>query len=214
MVSVLMLKKLMCFAVIGIALVLVASDPLDFEAVKKSSVNGQNENNTFLKKNQESNANYKPSDLMSTTPTHAQTGSATLLVAKVVRCNSDLGLPSNKAVCQFVLDNVYPSQFTLTVAGNNSSVSFQGSVNGTNVSLDPGAYSVSETHFDTSNLENQLGEATTGTISTAAVGHCTANFTDLDTFQNATGTIASEEAQKCTIINTIGITSGLAPGGP
>jgi len=211
-----MYEKLMCFAVIGIALVLIASDHLNFEAVNISSVNAQNENNAFLKKNQESNPNYKPGDLMSTTPTPTltQTGSATLLVAKVVRCNSDLGLPSDKAVCQFVLDSVHPSQFALTVAGNNSSVSFQGSINGTKVSLYPGAYSVSETPFDTSNLENQLGEATTGTISTAAVGHCTANFTDLDTFQNATGTIASEESQTCTIINTIGITSGLAPGGP
>jgi len=214
MVIVLMYEKLLCFAVIGIALVLIASDLLDFEAVKISSVNAQNENNAFLKKNQESNPNYKPDDLMSTTPTPAPKGSATLLVAKVVRCNSDLGLPSDKAVCQFVLDSVHPSQFTLTVSGNKSSVSFQGSINGTKVSLYPGIYSVSETPFDTSNLENQLGEATTGTISTAAVGHCTANFTDLDAFQNATGTIAIEEAPTCTIINTIGITSGLVPGGP
>lgn len=213
MVSVLMYEKFMCFAVIGISLALIASSPLNFEAVKISSVNAQNENNTFLKKNQESNPNYKPGDLMSTTTKPTPKGSATLSVAKVVRCNSDLGLPSNKAVCQFVLDSVYPSQFTLTVAGNNTSVSFQGSVNGTKVSLYPGAYSVSETPFDTSNLENQLGEATTGTISTAAVGHCKANFADLDTFQNATGTISGEESQTCTIINTIGITSGLAPGG-
>jgi hypothetical protein len=214
MVSVLMYEKFMCFAVIGIALALIASNPLNFEAVKIGSVNAQNENNAFLKENQESNPNYKSGDLMSTTPKPTPTGSATLSVAKVVRCNSDLGLPSNKAVCQFVLDSVYPSQFTLTVAGNNSSVSFQGSINGTKVSLYPGAYSVSETPFDTSNIENQLGEATTGTISTAAVGHCTANFAHLDTFQNATGTISSEESQTCTIINTIGITSGLAPGGP
>jgi hypothetical protein len=214
MVSVLMYEKFMCFAVVGIALALIASNPLNFEAVKIGSVNAQNENNAFLKKNQESNPNYKSGDLMSTTPKPTPTGSATLSVAKVVRCNSDLGLPSNKAVCQFVLDSVYPSQFTLTVAGNNSSVSFQGSVNGTKVSLHPGAYSVSEARFDTSNLENQLGEETTGTISTAAVGDCIANFAHLDTFQNATGIISSEESQTCTIINTIGITSGLAPGGP
>src|SRR3954470_7415836 len=114
MVIVLMYEKLMCFAVIGIALVLIASDPLDFEAIKISSVNAQNENNAFLKKNQESNPNYKPGGLMLTTPTPTptQTASATLLVAKVVRCNSDLGLPSDKAVCQFVLDSVHPSQFT------------------------------------------------------------------------------------------------------
>jgi hypothetical protein len=214
MVSVLMYVKLMCFVVIGMALVLMASNLLNFGAIKIISVNAQNENNAFLKKNQESSPNYKAGDLMFTTPKPTPKGSATLLVAKVVRCNSDLGLPSNKAVCQFVLNSVYPSQFTLTVAGNDSSVSFQGSINGTEVSLYPGAYSVSETPFDTSNLENQLGEATTGRISTAAVGHCTANFADLDTFQNATGTIASDESQTCTIINTIGITSGLAPGGP
>ena len=205
-----MYEKPMCFAVFGIMLIIMVSYPLNFEDVKISSADAQNENNAFLKK-QGSNPNYMPGELMSTTPT--QNGSATLLVTKVVRCNSDLGLPSDNAVCQFVLDSVYPSQFTLTVAGNNSSFSFQGSVNGTKVTLYPGVYSVSETPFDTSNLENQLGEATTGAISTAAVGHCTANFTDLDTFQNATGTIASEEPQTCTIINTISITSGLAPGG-
>ncbi len=204
----------MCFVAIGVTLVMTASSPLNLEGVKINSVNAQNENNTFLKNNQESNSNYKSGELISTTPTPTPNGSATFLVTKVVRCISELGLPSDKAVCQFVLDNVYPSQFTLTVAGDNSSISFQGSINGTKVTLYPGVYSVSETPFDTSNLENELGEATTGTISTAAEGHCTAKFTDLDSFQNATGTIASEESQICTIINTIGITSGLAPGGP
>ena len=213
MVSILMYKILMCFVAIGATLVMMASSPPNFEDAKINSVNAQNENNTFLKK-LESNSNYKSGELISTTPTTTPRDSATLLVNTVVRCNSDLGLPSNNAVCQFVLDSVYPSQFTLTVAGDNSSISFQGSTNGTKVTLYPGAYSVSETPFDTSNLENQLGEETTGTISTTAEGHCTAKFADLDTFQNATGTISSEESQICTIINTIGITSGLAPGGP
>ena len=212
MVIISMYKKLMCFVAIGVTLVMMSSSPLDFEGVKINSVNAQNENSAILKKNQESISNYKPGELASTTPTPK--GSATLLVTTVVRCNSDLGLPSDKAVCQFVLSSVYPGQFKLTVAGNNSYISFQGSINGTKVTLHPGAYSVSETPFDTSNLENQLGEATTGTISTAAVGQCTAKFTGLDTFKNATGTIASGESQICTIINTIGITSGLAPGGP
>ena len=166
-----MYKILMCFVAIGATLVMMASSPPNFEDAKINSVNAQNENNTFLKK-QESNSNYKSGELISTTPTTTPRDSATLLVNTVVRCNSDLGLPSNNAVCQFVLGSVYPSQFTLTVAGDNSSISFQGSTNGTKVTLYPGAYSVSETPFDTSNLENQLGEATTGTISTTAEGHC------------------------------------------
>jgi hypothetical protein len=58
MVIVLMYEKLMCFAAIGIALVLVASDPLNFEAVKISSVNAQNENNAFLKKKPEIKTKY------------------------------------------------------------------------------------------------------------------------------------------------------------
>ena len=38
-------------------------------------------------------------------------------------------------------------------------------------------------------------------------------FTDLDAFQNATGTITSSESQMCEIVDTIGITSGVGPSG-
>ena len=42
----------------------------------------------------------------------------------------------------------------------------------------------------------------------------TSQFNYLDVFQNATGTITSGQYQRCEIIDTIGITSGVVPGGP
>jgi hypothetical protein len=140
---------------------------------------------------------------------------ATLLITKVIRCDSNLGLPSDDVVCQFVLANVHSSQFTITVSGNNPhSSSFQGSLNGPKVSLYPGKYAISETLFDTINLENQLGVTTTGIVSTTATGDCTSQFNYLDVFQNATGTITSGQYQRCDIIDTIGITPEVIPGGP
>ncbi|HEY0580522.1 MAG TPA: hypothetical protein VGC75_07415 [Candidatus Nitrosocosmicus sp.] len=211
-------QKMISFFVFGITLVLVALFSIKFESVELKYVNAQNENNATLKQ-QAALSDDKTNDaspLPLTTPTTAISNvPATLLITKVIRCDSNLGLPSDDAVCQFVLANVHPSQFTITVSGNNSNPSsFQGSLNGTKVSLYPGKYAISETLFDTTNLENQLGETTTGTVSTAVSGDCTSQFNYLDVFQNATGTITSGQYQRCEIIDTIGITSGVVPGGP
>lgn len=211
-------QKMISFFVFGITLVLVALFSIKFESVELKHVNAQNENNATLKQ-QAALSDDKTNDaspLPLTTPTAAISNvPATLLITKVIRCDSNLGLPSDDAVCQFVLANVHSSQFTITVSGNNSNPSsFQGSLNGTKVSLYPGKYAISETLFDTTNLENQLGETTTGTVSTTASGDCTSQFNYLDVFQNATGTITSGQYQRCEIIDTIGITSGVVPGGP
>jgi hypothetical protein len=209
------MNKKISFFVIGITLVLVTLYSIKFESIELKYVNAQNENNATLKPQGALSIN-KTNDV-SPLPLLAATSNvpATLLISKVIRCNSDLGLPSDDAVCQFVLANVHPSQFTITVSGNNSKPSsFQGSINGTKVSLYPGKYAISETLFDTTNLENQLGETTTGTVSTTATGDCTSQFNYLDIFQNATGTITSGQYQRCEIIDTIGITSGVVPGGP
>jgi hypothetical protein len=211
-------QKMISFFVFGITLVLVALFSIKFESVELKHVNAQNENNATLKQ-QAALSDDKTNDaspLPLTTPTAATSNvPATLLITKVIRCDSNLGLPSDDAVCQFVLANVHSSQFTITVSGNNSNPSsFQGSLNGTKVSLYPGKYAISETLFDTTNLENQLGETTTGTVSTTASGDCTSQFNYLDVFQNATGTITSGQYQRCEIIDTIGITSGVVPGGP
>jgi len=200
----------MYFIVIGIVLVIITSSSLKFESIVINSVNAQNGSNTTLEQLGSSSNDAGVNEL---TPISEE--SATLLVTKDIRCESDLGIPSDEAVCQFVSANVESNQFTITVTGNNSNPSnFQGSINGTEVTLNPGNYTVSETLFDPMDLENSLGETAIGTVSTTSEGDCTAQFTDFDAFQNVTGTIASGESQKCDIINTIEITAGDAPGGP
>ena len=140
---------------------------------------------------------------------------ATVTVTKIVRCDSSLGIPSDDSVCQFVLENVDPNQFDLIVTGNNPNMtSFQGSANGTNISLDPGNYTVSESSFDTMDIRNQLGETAIVTISTDSNGDCLSQFNQVDTFQEAKGTISNNESQRCEIINTIDVSQGASPGEP
>ena len=140
---------------------------------------------------------------------------ATVTVTKIVRCDSSLGIPSDDSVCQFVLENVDPNQFDLIVTGNNPNMtSFQGSANGTDISLDPGNYTVSESSFDTMDIRNQLGETAIVTISTDSNGDCLSQFNQVDTFQEAKGTISNNESQSCEIINTIDVSQGASPGEP
>jgi hypothetical protein len=135
-----------------------------------------------------------------------------LIVTKSIRCDSELGIPSDTAVCKFVLENVDPGQFTITVTGTNSPpTKIQGSVNGTSISLSQGNYTISEDDFDTTDIENQLGETATVTVSATADGDCTPQYLSLDVFKNATGTITDTNPQKCNIINTIEVTAGNGP---
>ncbi len=183
-----------CFIVFMIAIALFVSYSTKSDSVVINPVNAQNGSLTEMEQ---------------TKSPQYDNGSSSLLVTKVVRCVSELGIPSDEAVCKFVLDNVLPSQFTMTVTGNKSTPSaFQGSFNGTSVSIHPGNYTVTENLFDTRNIENLLGEATTGSVSTTALGDCIGQSNYMGSFQNATGTIASGAGQKCEIINTIEITSG------
>ena len=145
-------------------------------------------------------------------PNATQGQQATVIVTKIVRCDSSLGIPNDDSVCQFVLENVDASQFNLVVTGNHPNMtSFQGTANGTNISLDSGSYSISETPFDTMDIENQLGETAIVTISTDSNGDCTSQFNSEDTFQEATGTITNSELQSCEIINTIDVSQGDSP---
>jgi hypothetical protein len=199
----------LCFVLIGMALIMVILNSMKFENIGINSINAQNGNNTTLEQ-QGSSSNDKVNDI-----TAILEKPTSLLVTKAIHCESDLGIPSDEAVCQFVSSNVNSSQFTITVTGNNSNPSnFQGSINGTEVTINPGNYTISETIFDPTDLENQLGETATGTVSTTAEGDCTAQTNDLDAFQNITGTIDNGKSQKCDIINTIEITAGDAPEGP
>ncbi len=150
------------------------------------------------------------------TPTQSsqqdQAGLSDLLVTKTIRCESNMGIPSDAAVCQFVLENVVPSQFTITVTGTNSPpTTIQGSTNGTNVSVGQGNYAVSEDAFDTTDIENQLGETATVTVSNESTGNCIPKYTNIDEFENATGTITDNSPQRCDLINTIEVTAGDAP---
>src|ERR1043165_8510347 len=66
---------------------------------------------------------------------------AIVTVTKIVHCDSSLGIPNDDAVCQFVLENIDANQFNLVVTGNDPNMtSFQGSANGTNISLGSGNY--------------------------------------------------------------------------
>ena len=140
---------------------------------------------------------------------------ASITVTKIVRCDSSLGIPSDDSICQFVLENVDSNQFNLVVTGNNPNItSFQGSANGTNISISPGNYTVSETPFDTMDIENQLGETAIVTILTDSNGDCTSQYNQVDTFQEAKGIISNNELQSCEIINTINVNQGASPEEP
>jgi hypothetical protein len=140
---------------------------------------------------------------------------ASITVTKIVRCDSSLGIPSDDSICQFVLENVDSNQFNLVVTGNNPNItSFQGSANGTNISISPGNYTVAETPFDTMDIENQLGETAIVTILTDSNGDCTSQYNQVDTFQEAKGIISNNELQSCEIINTINVNQGASPEEP
>ena len=140
---------------------------------------------------------------------------ASITVTKIVRCDSSLGIPSDDSICQFVLENVDSNQFNLVVTGNNPNItSFQGSANGTNISISSGNYTVSETPFDTMDIENQLGETAIVTILTDSNGDCTSQYNQVDTFQEAKGIISNNELQSCEIINTINVNQGASPEEP
>lgn len=140
---------------------------------------------------------------------------ATVNVTKTVQCDSSLGIPSDDSVCQFVLTNVDSGQFDLGVSGNQSdSTSFQGSSNGTLISVTAGNYTVTENPFDTMDLENQLGENAIVSIITETNGDCTGQFNQVDTFQGATGLVEAGETHACEIINTISVNQGSSPEEP
>ena len=163
-----------------------------------------------------SNGGYHQSGLeiyaQSNLPAESKKQQTIVTVTKIVRCDSSLGIPNDDSVCQFVLENVDANQFNLVVTGNNPNLtSFQGSANGTTISLDPGNYTISETSFDTMDIENQLGETAIVTISTDSNGDCSSQFNEVDTFQEAKGSISNSELQSCEIINTVEVSQGASP---
>ena len=58
-------------------------------------------------------------------------------------------------------------------------------------------------------IENQLGETAVVTILTDSNGDCSSQFNQIDTFQEAKGTISNSELQSCEIINTVDVSQGV-----
>jgi hypothetical protein len=145
----------------------------------------------------------------------ANAGMASINITKNFQCDSSLGIPSDDSVCQFVLTNVDAGQFSLKVLSNQSnSTSFQGSSNGTIISVFPGNYTVTEDPFNPMDIENQLGENAIVTVLTDANGDCTGQFDQLDTFQQASGSVQAGETHTCELINTISVSQGASPEEP
>jgi len=148
-------------------------------------------------------------------PAESKKQQTIVTVTKIVRCDSSLGIPNDDSVCKFVLENVDASQFNLVVTGNDPNMtSFQGSSNGTNISLDSGNYTISEIPFDTMDIENQLGETAIVTISTDSNADCPSQFNPVDTFKEAKGAAFKSELQSCEIVNTIDVSQGASPEAP
>lgn len=140
---------------------------------------------------------------------------ASINITKNVQCDSSLGIPSDDSVCQFVLTNVDAGQFSLEVLANQSnSTSFQGSSNGTIISVFPGNYTITEDPFNPMDIENQLGENAIVSVLSDANGDCTGQFDQLDTFQQASGSVEAGETHTCEIINTISVSQGASPEEP
>jgi len=116
------------------------------------------------------------------TQAQQQDESSTLNVIKIVQCEEN----GNPVLCE----NLAPEDFTMTVTGNNPSPSqFQGSQEGTLVTLGPGEYFIDE------NID--LGPEIAWSI--AYSGDCIFNNQE----QVFEGTIAEGETQTCTLTNIL-----------
>ena len=136
-----------------------------------------------------------------------------LSVTKTMTCVSISGNPDDDAVCDWALASspnfVEPSDFQITVAGNNPDPSsFAGSETPEVVSIGPGDYTVSETRPDTSALQQELNTPVVNFGETFSVsGDCIQNQAE----DTATGTIAAGQSQECNVLNQIFIFAGTVP---
>jgi hypothetical protein len=136
-------------------------------------------------------------------------------VTKNVTCDSINGSPNEDAICAFVLENILPEDFPMTVTGNNNPnpSQFAGSSSGTNVQLGEGDYVVDEEFASIVQLQADL-DATGILIFTDVndfISDCEAVFSVNNVFENATGTISSGESQTCAVINEITVIGGTVP---
>jgi hypothetical protein len=135
----------------------------------------------------------------------------TLKVTKQITCDDSSALEGD---CEELLELLTEDQFTFQVEGNNPdpSSTFPGSPAGTDVTLGPGDYVVTETIeesvFDDvfTFFENNPDRFFIVVIDHSFTGDC--NFLDFSgTEVRATGTIAAGESQTCNAINAFTINS-------
>jgi hypothetical protein len=144
---------------------------------------------------------------------------ATLEVVKTIGCSSQDGKPSNQAVCEYVLNNILPEDFTLFINGNNPNPnSFEGSSSGTVVKIGPGDCTITE-QLDPAK-QNQLPEDLSlpqGLVIFIVLrvdGDCTTLVTPIEanvTPIEANGNIQAGESQVCNIENVGNIRGGMVP---
>ena len=118
----------------------------------------------------------------------------TLIVSKIVTCTSNTPVS-----CEDLDSNFEPQDFIITVAGQNVNPSqFGGSSSGTEVTLNPGSYAVTE---DFSGIEGIVTEDDNGnTISGVLINVLDGQVTSSE---GCSGSIQAGETKTCTITNPI-----------
>jgi len=120
--------------------------------------------------------------------------SATLIVNKIVTCTSN-----TQVSCEDLDSNFEPQDFMITVTGLNPDPSqFGGSSSGTEVTLDPGSYEVTEDFSGIEGIvtEDDNGNPISGILINVLDGQITFS-------EDCSGSIELEETKTCTITNPV-----------
>ena len=134
-----------------------------------------------------------------------------LIVTVRVTCESRSGQPSDEAVCDWVLANVGPADYTVYVTANDASpASFAGNESGTSVSAGPGSYSVNVPFFVLpSGVLDPLQATTLHGEDISASGDCI--FDPGAGGAVFLGTIVVGDTQQCDIVITAIVVGGTVP---
>jgi hypothetical protein len=138
-------------------------------------------------------------------------------VIKNVDCISEGGTPDDDAVCDYVLENILPSNYQMIVTGIEADAipsEFPGSSTGTNVQLRAGVegYILTEELANTGQLEANLTASVLFTSTSVDPGSDCGAFIDQEgIFQNANASISAGQSETCSITNTISVGGGTVP---
>ena len=141
------------------------------------------------------------------------TDPATLSVSKTMACRSEGGQPSDQAVCAYALASANfpkPSEFSITVSGNNPSPSeFQGSTTPVDVTIGAGDYQVSENGLNVDYFPILIEmRASSATNELSFTGNCVQDSIQVS---RADGSISSGGTQTCNLVNTIVLVNADVP---